>query len=142
MRRIVTAMAAGAALLMAWGAITPLSAQCMGCVSSSACGESTTRGNCSAECVGTVCACSDTKCRETITVAPVGAEQAVRFAVRASGGEPQDEAVGVLVRDCDGTVELLVYSGDGSQLIESRLLARGSELLTALLPAPAEVGSD
>jgi hypothetical protein len=67
MRRIVMWMAAGAALLLGSAMAAPLAAQCMGCVSSSGCGETSKRGSCSAECVGTICACSDNLCRPTIT---------------------------------------------------------------------------
>lgn len=52
MRGIVMWMAAGAVLLLSPGVAAPLTAQCMGCVSSSACGESAKRGSCSAQCMG------------------------------------------------------------------------------------------
>lgn len=39
------------------------SAQCMGCTSSSSCGSSSTRGQCSVSCTGTTCACLDQTCK-------------------------------------------------------------------------------
>lgn len=119
-------IAAAAALLCSAGA-TPLAAQCMACVSSSACGPSSSRGNCKTECMGTICACSDAQCRPIITEAPVSAGDQARFANRPAQDQPQIDLLGILVRDCDGQVELLVYTADGSRLLESRLLGRSSE---------------
>ena|SRR5829696_10154709 len=140
MRRLVTWVAAVSALLLGSAVSTPVAAQCMACTSSSACGPSSTRGNCIAECYQTVCACSDGPCRPIITVAPVNAELPVRFA--GDGAEQwRSEAVALLVRDCDGKVEFLVYSADGTRLIDARLLSPGSEALPTRL-AGVEISSD
>jgi hypothetical protein len=126
MRRIVTWMAAGAALLPGSVIATPAAAQCMACTSSGACGPSSVRGNCIAECYRQVCACSDGPCRPEITVARVGAEFAGQLAGDNGEEQPQGGAVALLVRDCDGTVEFLVYSADGTRLIDARLLSAES----------------
>jgi hypothetical protein len=63
----------------------------------------------------------------------------VRFA--AGGGDEQwGDAVAVFVRDCDGSVELLVYSEDGMRLIETRLLLREPQTVSPARLALAEDG--
>src|SRR5688500_15032373 len=116
-----------AAVLLVSGGATPVAAQCMGCVSSSACGESSLRGGCTAGCTRGICACGDAPCQPGITAAPGGAEYPARFAAREGDGGQLGDAVAVFVRHCDGSVELLVYSEDGTRLIESRLLLREPE---------------
>jgi hypothetical protein len=140
MRSIVALIVAGGALVFCLAGAAPLAAQCMACVSSSACAESSKRGNCRAECVGTACACSDTSCRPGITAAPVG-DYSILGAADEGGSSPQAGTLGVLVRECDGTLEFLVYSADGTRLIESRLLARGGGEPAATRPARAEASS-
>ena len=141
MRSIVTSIVAGVALVLWPGGAAPLAAQCMGCVSSSACAESAKRGDCAAQCFGTACSCSDSICRPGITVAPVGADHPTHFAADDNQGGAHAGRLGVLVRECDGTLEYLVYSGDGTRLLESRLLARGVGEPAALRPARAEASS-
>lgn len=111
-----------AAVLLVSGGPTPVAAQCMGCVSSSACGESSLRGGCTAGCNRGICACGDAPCQPGITAAPGSAEYPARFAAREGDGGQLGDAVAVFVRHCDGSVELLVYSEDGTRLIASRLL--------------------
>jgi hypothetical protein len=138
MKRIATWMAACAALLSCPSVATPLAAQCMACTSSSSCGPSSARGSCLASCDGEICACSDNRCRPGITAAPAGLESVVRFA--AGGGDEQwGDAVAVFVRDCDGSVELLVYS-EGGRLIETRLLLREPQTVSPARLALAEDG--
>jgi hypothetical protein len=124
MRKTVMWMAAGVVFLFGPGAATRLEAQCMGCVSSSACGESSKRGSCTAECTGTICACSDNTCRPTITAIPAGAEKPAQFAGSDPSGRERGEVHSLVVHYCDGQVELLVYSADGTRLLEARLLAQ------------------
>lgn len=142
MRKIVTWMAAGAVLLVG-AAATPLAAQCMACVSSSGCGPSSSRGSCSAECMGTICACSDNVCRPpVVTVAPVGAEYPARFAVQDGEAQPSRDAVALLVSECNGKVEFLVYSADGTRLIEARLLSPAAEASPPTRLAGLEISRD
>lgn len=65
-------------------------AQCMACISSHACGESSTRGGCSVMCVGTQCACADDgdcKPKPTRFYEPVSEDGRVGiYAVRAQEG--------------------------------------------------------
>jgi hypothetical protein len=122
MHKLVMWMAAGAVLQFTPGATTRLEAQCMGCVSSSACGESGKRGSCTAQSMGTICACSDNTCRPTITAIPA-AESPAQLAALDASGQERGGTLGVLVRYCDGEVEWLVYSTDGMRLMESRLLS-------------------
>jgi hypothetical protein len=141
MRSIITSIAAGVAFVICSTGAAPLAAQCMGCVSSSACAESTKRGNCRAECFGTACACSDDTCRPGITVAPVRADYPTHFAADDNQGGAHAGTLGVLVRECDGTLQLLVYSADGMRLLESRLLARGVGEPAAIRSARSETSS-
>ncbi|WP_420128478.1 hypothetical protein [Longimicrobium sp.] len=113
----------------------------MACTSSNSCGPSGARGGCIASCNGEICACSDTRCRPGITTAPAGAEYPARFAAQANGSEQRGDAVVVFVRECDGSVELLVYSEDGMRLIESRLLLGESESVSPARLALAEADS-
>jgi hypothetical protein len=117
MRRI---LGWAAVLLLVSGGVSPAAAQCMGCISSSACAQSSLRGSCTAGCTRGICACADAPCEPGITAAPAGV--AAQFAARDGDDEQRGDAIAVFVRDCDGSVELLVYSEDGTRLIESRLL--------------------
>lgn len=141
MRGIVMWMAAGAVLLLGSGAAMPLQAQCMACVSSSACGESAKRGSCSAQCMGTICACSDNTCQPTMTAIPAFAESPAQFASFEGSDEEQSATLDVLVRYCDGQVEWHVYAADGMRLIESRLLSPPSTPPAPARLAQADVGS-
>jgi hypothetical protein len=126
MKRIVTWIATCAALVF-WSALVtvPLAAQCKACTSSSTCGVSSARGGCTTECNGESCACGDHSCKPQITAAPAGPEYPARFAAGGSGGGEQGgNAVAFFVRDCDGSIELLVYSEDGMRPIQSRVLLR------------------
>jgi hypothetical protein len=135
MRRI---LAWATAVLVVSGGATPVAAQCMGCVSSSACGSSSLRGGCTAGCTRGICACADEPCQPGITAAPAGADYPARFAAGDGDDGERVDAVAVLVHHCDGSLELLVYSEDGTRLIESRLLLRESESVSPARLALAE----
>lgn len=141
MKRIVTWIATCAALVF-WSALAvPLAAQCMACSSSSSCATSSARGGCYSSCNGEVCACGDHTCKPGITAAPAGAEDPARFAAGGSGGgEQRGDAVAFFVRDCDGSIELYVYSEGGMQPIESRLLLREPEPVSTARLALADGG--
>jgi hypothetical protein len=83
--------------------------------------------------MGTICACSDNACRPGITAAPAAVGSPSRFAARGGAEKGPADAAAVFVRDCDGSVELLVYAADG-RLIESRILLREAEV-----PSPARL---
>jgi hypothetical protein len=143
MKRIVTWIATCAALVF-WSALAvPLAAQCSACSSSSTCAASSVRGGCTTSCNGEACACGDHKCRPEITVAPASPEYPARFAAGGSGGGEQwDDAVAFFLRDCDGSIELYVYSvsEDGMRPIESRLLLREPEPVSTARLALADGG--
>jgi hypothetical protein len=141
MKRIVTWIATCAALVF-WSALAvPLAAQCKACTSSSSCGASTSRGGCTTSCNRVACACGDHDCKPQITAAPAGPEYPARFAAGGSGGGEQwGDAVAFFVRDCDGSIELLVYSEDGMRPTESRLLLREPEPVSTARLALADGG--
>lgn len=141
MKRIVTWISTCAALVF-WSALAvPLAAQCKACTSSSTCGASSTRGGCTFSCNGVACACGDHDCTVEITAAPAGPEYPAGFAAGGSGGGEQwGDAVAFFVRDCDGSIELYVYSEDGMRPIESRLLLREPEPVSTARLALADGG--
>ena len=75
-----------------------------------------------------------------ITAAPADPEYPARFAAGGSGGEQWGDAVAFFVRDCDGSIELYVYSEDGMRPIESRLLLREPEPVSTARLALADGG--
>lgn len=141
MKRIVTWIATCAALVFCSALAVPLAAQCRACTSSSTCGASTSRGGCYTSCTGVACACGDHDCKPKITAAPAGADDPAGFAAGGSGGGEQGgDAVAFFVRDCDGSIELYVYSEAGMRPIESRLLLREPEPVSTARLALADGG--
>lgn len=100
-KTIMLVLAAGTGISLL--APDSLPAQCSGCTSSSTCGNSATRGWCSAGCEGNVCSCADYKCSAAPAPPPeLAAKLGESMLVATAGGAKVNVD---LVTRCDGRRE-------------------------------------